>query len=91
MIDLDTLAVEGEGDEPFRFQWQGEPYTIPLLTQLPWPVVGQITRGQNAVERMRLLLGDEQYERFAAKPCSSAKLRKLFELYMELNGVTEGE
>jgi hypothetical protein len=91
VIDLDTLAVEGEGDEPFRFQWQGEQYEIPLFTQLPWPVVGQITHGQDATERMALLLGDEQLERFTAKPCSSAKLRALFDAYMAANGVTEGE
>lgn len=90
MIDLDTLAVEGEGDEPFRFTWQGDEYAIPLLTQLPWPTVGAITRGQDAGDRMELLLGD-QYERFTEKPCSAAKLRRLFELYMEANGVTEGE
>lgn len=90
MIDLDTLAAEAEG-EPFRFRWAGDEYAIPLLDQLPWTVTNQITRGQGAVERMGLLLGDEQYERFAAKPCSTAKLRALFEAYMAANGVTEGE
>lgn len=90
MIDLETLAAEGES-EPFRFNWAGDTYEMPTFAQLPWTVVDQVMAGQASTERLRLIMGDEQFERFKAKPCPAGKLKALMDLYWAHMGVDAGE
>lgn len=86
MIDLDALAAEGEG-EPFRFTWAGDTYEMPTLMQLPWTVAGAIFGDLPSAEKLKLILGDETFERFKAKPCSAGKLRALLDAYMTFQGL----
>lgn len=86
MIDLDALAAEGEG-EPFTFSWAGDTYSMPTLAQLPWTVASEIVGDLPTPDKLALILGDEPFERFKAKPCSAAKLRALLNAYLDHQGL----
>lgn len=85
-IDIDAVAIEDEG-EPFRFRRGDEEYTMATLLQLDWRDQEKVLFGTDTTERLRILFGDEQYERFAAKPLSTARLIKLLDLWFDHQGV----
>jgi hypothetical protein len=87
---LDALEVEGESGEPFTFETHGETFTMPLASAMPWQDQLALETATQ-MESLRLILGDEQFERFQKVPMSSARLGALLKQWMEHQGLQPGE
>lgn len=84
-VDIDAIAIED--GEPFRFRRGDDEFTMATLLQLDWRDQETVLLGTDTVERLRILFGAEQYERFAEKPLSTARLIKLLDLWYEHQGI----
>jgi hypothetical protein len=89
-FDLDALEVEGEDGEPFTFTYQGETYTMPNATAMPWQDQLALETA-DTTESLRLILGDEQFTRFQKQPMSAGRLNALISKWMEHQGLKQGE
>lgn len=89
-FDLDALEVEGEDSPPFEFTYKGEKFTMPAAVAMPWQDQLALERADQ-LESMRLILGDEQFDRLRALPMSAARLAKLIEKWQEHQGLQPGE
>lgn len=90
LFDLDALEVEDESKPPFEFTYQGDKFTLPVAAAMPWQ--SQLAlESANQRESLRLIMGDEQFDRFSALPMSSARLGKLVEAWLRHQGLNPGE
>ena len=90
VFDLDAMAAEAEGREPFRFMFGGVEYE--LSPDLDFRVVAQLNKGL-IYEGLARLLGAEQWERMQASDqlLTEDMLAKLFEAYQAHTGTSLGE
>jgi hypothetical protein len=90
LFDLDALAAEADGKEPFRFQFGGEAYELP--SELDIRGTAALSSGR-VYEGLQMLLGDEQWQRMqdADAVLTDRMLGALFEAYAEHAGLSLGE
>lgn len=88
--DFDTLAVEGEDTEPYRFTWGGTKFEMAPLARLSWRDHRFVIDENDIEAKLRILLGD-QFDAFDAKPMSSARMDRLIERWFAHQGITPGE
>ena len=89
-FDLDAVVVEAETAEPFRFTWKGETWELPLMDALEF--ADQIAlESANVEDSLRLLMGDDQWERFIAHPISTGRARELIRRWQKWQGLEPGE
>jgi len=87
VFDLDALETDGT---PFPFRHGGEDYVLPPSIDLRVALAEEAGRVDDA---LRLLLGDEQWDRIVASEAvfDSAKFLALMEAYKRHLGTTLGE
>lgn len=90
-VDIDAIAIEDEGPEPFRFNRGEEEFAMATLLQLDWRDQERVLFGTNTTERLRILLGEEQFDRFVAKPLTTARLIKLLDLWFDYQGLDQAK
>lgn len=90
LFDLDALAAEADGKEPFRFQFGGEAYELPAEMDIRGAAA--LASGR-VYEGLQMVLGDEQWERMQAADTvlTDKMLQALFEKYAEYTGASLGE
>ena len=89
-FDLNALEVEGENAEPFEFTYEGESFTMPTAAGMTWQDQLALERADQ-LEALRLILGDEQYDRFEKLPMSVGRLSALIEAWQAHQGLQPGE
>lgn len=89
-FDLDALEVEEENGAPFTFTYKGDTYSMPTAQAMPWQDQMALETA-TAAESMRLILGDDQYERLSKQPMSTARMAKLIEAWSKHQGLKPGE
>ena len=88
--DLDALVVEAENAPPFKFKWRDEVWHMPLMNAMPFR--DQLDLEAATVEEsMRLIMGEDQFERFIAEPISTGRIRGLIETWQRFQGLEPGE
>lgn len=90
VFDLDAVAAEANGTEPFRFTFGGEQYEMPAVVDIR--VVAALTTGDVGAA-LRRLLGEDQWARMEASDAvfDQARFKALLEAYMAHGGSTLGE
>jgi hypothetical protein len=89
-FDLDALVVEVETAAPFKFKWRDELWTMPLMFAMEF--ADQMALEDADVETsMRLIMGDDQFERFIAAPISTGRMRDLIAQWHKFQGLDPGE
>jgi hypothetical protein len=87
--DLDALVVEEENAPPFRFQWRGEIFEMPLMMGMDFK--DQLALEAATVEEsMRLIMGGD-YDRLVQEPISIGRMKALIEAWHRHQGVEPGE
>lgn len=89
-FDLDALEVEDESKPPFMFTYRKQNFTLPVAASMPWQDQLKLETATQT-ESLRLIMGDEQYAKFAALPMSSARLGKLIEAWLAHQGLDGGK
>ena len=88
--DLDALVVDAENAPPFKFKWRDEVWEMPLMNAMQFR--DQLDLENATVdESMRLIMGDDQFERFMAEPISTGRMRDLIEVWQRFQGLEPGE
>ena len=88
--DLDALVVEAEALPPFRFKWRDQVWEMPWMNAMPFR--DQLDLENATVDQsMRLIMGDDQFERFIAEPISTGRMRDLIETWQRFQGLEPGE
>jgi hypothetical protein len=90
LFDLDALEVEGEDAPPFEFTYKGEKFSMPTANAMAWQDQLALETATEA-GALRLILGDEQYDRLAKLPMSSARMAKLITAWQGHQGLKPGE
>lgn len=88
-FDLDALEVEGEDAEPFRFTYKGQKFEMPVAKAMDWRDQLALSEATEA-ESVRLIMGDEQYERLSKLPMSSARFGALIDRWGKHQGLSLG-
>lgn len=90
-LDLDALAREAqETPEPFTFRLHGHVFQMAAGSDADFRALDEINR-DNITNAIRLLLGDEQFDKFVQKPVSMRTLRTLLEGWSNHKGLSLGE
>lgn len=89
-FDLDALEVEGEDFPPFVFTYKGESYEMPVTSAMPWQAQTALETATQA-QSLRLILGDEQYDRLSKQPMSAARMGALVDQWGKYQGLALGE
>lgn len=86
-FDLDKVLAEEEPGEPYEFTFDGEKYALP--PEMDVRAVAAISGGRLDAG-LRLLLGEEQWEKIQASPktLTLKGLESLFDDYAEHTGTT---
>ncbi len=90
MFDLDALEVEDESKPPFEFIYKGDKFVLPVAAAMPWQDQLALESADQR-ESLRRIMGNEQYDRFAGLPMSTARLGKLLEAWLSYQGLKPGE
>lgn len=88
-FDLEA-AAEAAADEaqrkPYPFTLRGESFVLP--TPLEWPIEAQIALGKEDLgEGLRLLLGDDEWDRFLSVRPTLGEVRALFRHVAQVSGL----
>lgn len=90
VFDLDAVEVEAESADPFRFRWRGEVYEMPLAAALDF--TDQLAlETASETESMRLILGDDQFDRLTTDPMSTGRMNVLLTQWLRHQGLKPGE
>lgn len=90
-LDLDALAREAtDVPQPFTFRLHGHVFSIAPGSEADFRVLDQINQDKIA-EAVRLLLGEEQYEKFTSKPVSMRTLKTILSGWSDHKGLELGE
>lgn len=91
-MDLDALEHEA-AEEPFTFTLAGEVYELLNPEDVDWRHNSELTDADDNDFRplVRMLLGEEQYARFAENRVPLWKFGKLVDGYYEHHGLGQGE
>ncbi len=88
--DLDAFTAEARAKyEPFEFTIGGEEFTFPSPADLEWKA--RILLATDGERGLRLMLGDEEYQRLIRTKPSDAAMTKLMQDYGKYIGGTPGE
>ena len=88
--DLDALVVDAENAPPFKFKWRDQVWEMPLMNAMLFR--DQLDLEAATVEEsMRLIMGEDQFERFIAEPISTGRMRDLIETWQRFQGLEPGE
>lgn len=89
-FDLDALAAEAAGKEPFRFRFGGQDYVLPADMNIL--AAAAFTHG-DIYEGLELLLGVEQWDQMLNSEAvlTDAMLSGLFDKYQSHMGIDVGE
>jgi len=88
--DLDALEVEAENSPPFKFKWRGEIWEMPLMYAMQFR--DQLDLENATVEEsMRLIMGEDQFDRFIAEPITTGRMRDLIAAWQRFQGLEPGE
>ena len=82
-------AVEADF-APFQFTLAGDTFEMPCLNGLPFDIAQRYQQSTEA-DALKLLLGDDQWERFTALSPTLAQVRALAEQWWEHQGITPPE
>lgn len=89
MYDLDAVANEAQ-NEPFKFKFGGQEYSIPCKEDVDTRVAEAIEKGDLYLA-FSYLLGPDQYDRFHAEPLPARKAVALLEAWSSHNGISLGD
>ena len=89
VFDLEA-AAQAAADESQRagipFLLRGESFVVP--SALDWPIEAQIELGkENLGEGLRIMMGDDEWERLLTVKPTIGELRALFQHVAKVNGV----
>lgn len=85
-----NLDAVGADIKSFRFTFGGQSFELPSLAVLPFDVALRYTQAEEH-EALKLLLGDEQWERFIALSPSFVQVRELAAQWFAFQGITPPE
>jgi hypothetical protein len=89
-LDLDTLEKDASAPKPLPVRHGGEEFVFGDLDEADfWTELSKLQEDEDVEGQIRLMLGDEQFERFKSKPMPGWKLNALYKRLDEHFGFTK--
>jgi hypothetical protein len=89
-FDLDILEKDGEAPKPLPVRLGGEEFVFNDLDEADyWAELAEAPAEEDVETQLRIMLGEEQYERFRAKPLKGWKLNALMKRLDDHFGFTK--
>lgn len=89
-FDLDTLVKDGDAPKPLPVRLGGEEFVFQDLDEADyWAELAEAPAEEDVETQLRIMLGDDQYEKFRAKPLKGWQLNALMKKLDDHFGFTK--